>query len=212
MRRREFTLHLAAASLSLSGAARAQGAPVEGTHFIRLQQPVPVAVTPGKFEVIEFFGYWCPHCNALERTLEAWAKQLPADVVLRRMPVAFNAAHEPYQRIYFALETMGLVETMHRKVFSAIHGQQKRLDKEPEIVAFMVANDVDGAKFSDAYKSFTVQTRVRQAKQLVEAYRVDSVPMMSVNGRYTTSASSAGSNEAALQVVDYLVLRARKTG
>ena len=48
---------------------------------------------------------------------------------------------------------------MHRKVFDAIHQQRQRLDKEADIAAFMTANGVDGAKFIELYKSFTVQTK-----------------------------------------------------
>ena len=127
MKRREFTASLwrRRRRPSAGGPARAQGGPVEGTHYVRAE-PAAVAIAPaGKVEVVEFFWYGCPHCNAFEPTLEAWVKKLPADVVFRRVPVAFRA--EPYgahQRIYFALETMGQVEAMHRKVFYAIHNDR----------------------------------------------------------------------------------------
>ena len=212
MKRRDFSLALAAAGCTLvSGQpARAQGGPVEGKHYTRLQQPAAVQAADGKVEVVEFFWYGCPHCHALEPTLEAWAKQLPPDVVLRRSPVAFGAIHETHGRIYFALEALGQVGAMHRKVFNALHGQKLRLDKEADIVAFMAANGVDGPKFAEAFKSFTVQTRSRQSKQLADAYRIDSVPTLGVQGRFVTSASLAGSNEGALQVVDFLVQQVRK--
>jgi len=143
MNRQEFFTQLVAAGVGLSAAviaapAAAQFVPVEGTHYVRLSEPLPVPA--GKIEVIEFFWYGCPHCNAFEPTLDAWQKKLPADVLFRRVPVAFR--DEPYgthQRIYYALEAMGLIPTMHRKVFYAIHGERQRLDKAPEIAAFMAA-------------------------------------------------------------------------
>ena len=73
--------------------------------------------------MVEFFWYGCPHCNAFEPTLDAWAKKLPADVAFRRMPVAFSAPHERTRSLYYALEAMGLVEALHRKVFAAIHAE-----------------------------------------------------------------------------------------
>jgi protein dithiol oxidoreductase (disulfide-forming) len=214
MKRRDFSLQLAAAGLGTvwAGSAGAQGTPVEGTHYTKLAQPVAVSTPAGKIEVIEFFSYGCPHCFALEPTLETWAKQLPADVVFKRVPVGFNALYENYQKIYYALEAMGQVEHMHRKVFNAIHQQRLRLDKEADIAAFMTANGVDGAKFLDLYKSFTVQTKAKQAQQLSQAYKIDGVPSMAVQGRYVTSGSLAGSNERALAVTDALVQVARKPG
>ena len=212
MKRREFSMHVAAVGLGSiwAGTAGAQGGPVEGTHYTKLAQPVAVTAPAGKIEVIEFFSYGCPHCYSLEPTLEAWAKRLPADVVFKRVPVGFNALYENYQKIYYALEAMGQLEHMHRKVFDAIHKQRQRLDKEADIAAFMTANGVDGAKFLELYKSFSVQTKARQAQQLSQSYKIDGVPAMGVHGRYVTSGSQAGSNERALAVTDALVQGLRK--
>jgi thiol:disulfide interchange protein DsbA len=216
MKRRDFTATLVGAglgtaALSLPTAAPAQGGPVEGTHYVRLNQPVPTVAEAGKIEVIEFFWYGCPHCNAFEPTLEAWVKKLPADVVFRRVPVAFR--EEPFvahQRIFYALEALGQIEAMHRKVFYAIHNDRAQLSKPAEISAFMAKNGLDGAKFLDTYNSFGVQTKVRQAKQLAEAYKIDGVPALGVQGRYFTSGTLAGNTDRALEVTNFLVQRARK--
>ncbi|HMO45528.1 MAG TPA: thiol:disulfide interchange protein DsbA/DsbL [Rubrivivax sp.] len=212
MKRRDFSLQLVAAGLGAAwaGTAAAQGQPVEGTHYTKLAQPVAVSAPAGKIEVIEFFSYGCPHCFALEPTLESWAKRLPPDVVFKRVPVGFNALYENYQKIYYALEAMGQLDAMHRKVFNAIHQQRLRLDKEADIAAFMNANGIDGAKFIEHFKSFSVQTKARQAQQLMQAYKIDGVPAMGVQGRYVTSGSLAGSNERALAVTDALVQNLRK--
>ena len=213
MKRREFTIHLASlgllGSIGLGSAVQAQGGPIEGKDYTRLAEPVAVAGN-GKIEVIEFFGYWCQHCAAFEPTLDAWSRKQPADVNFRRIPVAFSAPQETYQRLYFAIEAIGQVPALHGKVFTAMHGQRQRLDKDAEISALAAANGVDGAKLIDAMKGFTVATRVNQARQLAQAYRVDSVPMLAVNGRQVTSVALAGSHERALQVVDALVQQGRK--
>jgi thiol:disulfide interchange protein DsbA len=209
MNRRRFNLSLAGAAACLPLPALAQGAPVEGRDYARLAQPVAMPAT-GKVEVVEFFGYWCPHCNSFEPSIEAWAKKLPADVSFRRAPVAFSAPQEPYAKIYFALEAMGQLEAMHRKVFAAVHVQHQRLEKDSEIVALMTANGIDGAKFMDTYKGFTVASKFKQARQLAEAYRIDGVPTLGIHGRYFTSPSLAGGPEQALRVADHLIQRARK--
>ena len=154
MHRREFSTALLGASVLAAGLpAAAQGGPVEGTHYVRLGQPLPVTAPSGKVEVVEFFWYGCPHCNAFEPMLDAWTKKLPADVSFRRVPVAFR--DEPFgthQRIYYALETMNQVEAMHRKVFYAIHNDRQKLDKPAEIAAFMTKNGVDGVYDADPAK------------------------------------------------------------
>jgi thiol:disulfide interchange protein DsbA len=159
MNRREFSLQMALAGglgSLVAPVARAQGAPVEGTHYTKVSPPAPVSAPAGKVEVVEFFSYGCPHCYSFEPAVEGWSKQLPDYIVFRRVPVAFNALYETYQKIYFALEAMGQVDAMQRKVFEAIHVQRQRLDKEADIVAFMKANGLDAAKFAEHYKSFSV--------------------------------------------------------
>jgi len=212
MHRREFsTALLGASALAVGLPAAAQGGPVEGTHYVRLGQPLAVTAPAGKVEVVEFFWYGCPHCNVFEPMLEAWAKKLPADVSFRRVPVAFR--DEPFgthQRIYYALEALNQVEAMHRKVFYAIHNDRQKLDKPADIAAFMTKNGLDGAKFVEVMNSFGVQTKARQAKQLAEAYKIDGVPALGVQGRFYTSGSLAGSPEQSLRVTDFLIERSRK--
>jgi protein dithiol oxidoreductase (disulfide-forming) len=210
--RREFSVATAAAALTTGTTVRAQaGAPVEGRDFVRLNTPVAVAAG-GKIDVIEFFSYGCPHCHTFEPMLEQWVKRLPADVAFRRVPATFNAPFEGYAKLFYALEATGLLESLHRRVFAAIHVQRQRLDKEAELAAFVAANGGDGAKFVEAYKSFGVATKVRQAKQAFDAYKIDGVPTLGIHGRWFTSGSLTGSNDRALAVADTLIQRARKPG
>ena len=217
MQRRAVFRRLAGAAFTGSGAwaalalhrAHAQGGPVEGTHYLRLVRPVATAAPAGRIEVIEFFWYGCPHCNAFEPALEDWVSHLPKDIAFRRVPVAFNRAAVPHQRIFCALESLGLVATLHRKVFTAIHQEHLRLDQLPEITAFMTRNGVDPTRFTAAYNSFSVQSQLRQADQLVSAYRLDAVPSLGIGGLYYTNGTLAGSNERMLAVADFLTRRLR---
>jgi len=212
MKRRDFSVGMLGAGIAAGGAfspAMGQAGPVEGKDYVRLSQPLPVH-TAGKIEVVEFFWYGCPHCNAFEPTLDDWAKKLPADVDFRRAPVAFR--EEPFfahQRIFFALEEMKLVETVHRKVFYAIHNDRQRLDKPNDIAAFMTKHGVDAKKFLQHYNGFSVQTKARQAGKLAQAYKIDGVPALGIHGQYFTSISLAGTPQRALQVADFLILKSR---
>jgi thiol:disulfide interchange protein DsbA len=210
MKRRDFAMGLGIAAL-LVRPARAAGEPVEGRDFSRQSQPMPVAV-PGRIEVIEFFGFWCPHCNELEPKLEAWIRTLPKDVNFRRVPVAWQAAHEPYQRLYYALEALGFGEEMNAKVFRAVHGQGLHLEVDAGLSAFAATNGIDKAKLIDAMRGFSVGSKVRIAGQLWNAYHLDGVPTLAVDGRFVTSPEQAGGDDQALRVVDALIRKARNKG
>jgi len=213
MNRRRFSATLlsaaATSALAASGPAFAQATPVEGKDFTRVETPQPPGVAAGKVEVLEFFSYACPHCSAFEPTLEAWEKQLPADVVLRRVPVAFLMNADNFMRTYYALETIGAVQAMQLKIFRGIHVERKHLEKGEDLAAFVGANGGDSAKFLAAFKSFSVNTSVARAKKLMADFKIDSVPALIVQGRWMTSPSQAGSAERALAVVDQLAQRVR---
>ena len=210
MNRREFVA--GTAGLLLAGAAAplwAQGAPVEGRDYQRVASPV--AVPAGKVDVVEFFGYWCPHCHAFEPLLDAWVRKLPvAQVHFHRVPVAFNAAQEPLQKLFFAFEALDLVDSLHRKVFNTLHVAKQRLDKDSDISAWLQANGADVNKVMDTMKSFSVATKARQARQLAEGYKIEGVPTLGIQGRYMTSPSIAGTPDRALAVADQLIAQSRK--
>ena len=212
MQRRDFSQHLAVAGLGLavSGLARAQ-APKEGTQYVRLQTPAPVSLPSAdkKIEVVEFFWYGCPHCYAFEPILENWVKTLPADVAFRQVPVGFMAPHQMHQKLFYALEEMGQLAAQHRKVFAAIHQQNRRLSSEAEIAAFATSNGIDGAKLVQAMNAFSVSTKANRAKQLADAYKIDGVPALGINGRFYTSGALAGNHERAVQVADFLIQQSR---
>lgn len=204
-------LAFAAATVAfLPSAAQAQQ-PREGTEYTRLKQP-QATESAGKIEVTEFFWYSCPHCNALEPGLEAWIKKLPADVVIKRVPVRFNAGMEPQQRLYYTLEALGKIDQLHRMVFTAIHDQHQPMNTADRIADWAAKQGLDKAQFTAAYNSFGVQSKVQRAAKLSENYQIDGVPTLAINGRYLTSPAQAGSNAAALQVADFLIAQARKEG
>jgi thiol:disulfide interchange protein DsbA len=213
MKRRDFSL--AATSLGLLPLMTPTHAqtlgPKAGTDYAVLDKRVPVDAPAGKVEVIEFFWYNCPHCNAFEPTLEAWIKKLPPHVAFKRVPVAFQASFQPQQKLYYALEAMGKVDEYQLKVFNAIHQQRQNLSGEQQIIDWVAANGLDKAKFTEQYKSFSVASKIQRAKQLQDAYQVAGVPSIGIAGRWYVDGDLARSMERALQVTDFLIGEARKS-
>ena len=215
MKRREFslaTLGTAAAvgALGFSGPSLAQGPAkfVAGKDYIKLGRAVPTETETGKIEVIEFFWYSCGHCNSFEPAFAQWVKNVPKDVVVRRMPVAFRDDFAPQQRLYFALEAMGLLEKLHSKVFQAIHGLP--LNTDASILTWIEKQGVDKTKFADTAKSFGVASKLKRAVQLQNDFKIEGVPSLGVAGKYYIDGTSAGSMDRALQVTDSLLAQVRQ--
>jgi len=176
-------------------------------RILPIAQPVE---TKGKVEVIEFFWYGCPHCYDFEPELSAWVKRQPKDVVFRRVPVAFRDDFMPHNQLFYALESMGKGDVLNEKVMSAIHKENKRLLTENEIADWVATQGIDRNTFLATYRSFAVVSKARAAKQLADAYRIDGVPTIVMQGRYVTSPSIAGTKARAIMTMDYLEEKIRK--
>lgn len=214
-------LALAALSLSLvaAGAAASTANPVSDDDYRTLAHAVPTAAG-NKVEVIEFFGYWCPHCNAFDPEISAWVKAQGDKIVFKRVPVIFHEGDEVQQKMYYALEVLGKNEDLHRSIFHAMHVERKQLADEASVADFVASQGVDRAKFVSAFESFGVQAKVQRVPSLQSAVQVDSVPMIVIDGHYVTSPSIAGNKlanhpekeiyGATFSVMDWLVAKAAK--
>ncbi|NRR34233.1 thiol:disulfide interchange protein DsbA/DsbL [Oxalobacteraceae bacterium] len=210
------TLALSAIALS---AAASPAEPVNGVEYRTLPAAQPVEAGK-KIEVTEFFAYYCPHCYAFEPLLDAWVKKQGDNIVYKRVHVSRDESVLPQQKLFFTLEAMGLVEQMHNKVFAEMHLAHNRLNRDEMVFDFIAKQGIDRQKFIDTYRSFGVAARLRKASAMMEGYRIDSWPMIAIDGRFITSPSMAneGSKAAnteaqlhaqALQVMDAVLAKAK---
>ncbi|MFQ5993506.1 MAG: thiol:disulfide interchange protein DsbA/DsbL [Acidiferrobacterales bacterium] len=179
-----------------------------GKHYARLPTP-PAATGNEKIVVREFFWYGCPHCYALEPYLERWLTSVPADVEYVRTP-GVARRWLPHAQAYYSFEALGITEKVHKDFFDAIHKDGKQLNDEVSIAEFVSKYGVDGDSFHKAFNSFGVRTQVEKAKRLNFRYGIDSVPSITIDGRYKTSVPNAGGPDRLMQLMNYLINKARQ--
>jgi len=211
---------LACAAVLLAAASLAGASPTsprEGAEFLSLPDPQPTD-SGKKVEVTEFFAYYCPHCYAFEPRLAAWVKKQGDNIVFRRVHVPRGEAVAPQQRLFFTLESLGMLEQYHDKVFNAMHVDRLPLAQDEQVFDWASRAGIDRARFIDAYRSFGVQAKVRRAQAMMEGYRITHWPMVAIDGRFLTSPgmvneangiSGEGALAGTLSVMDALVARAR---
>ena len=203
---------------SVSGAAVA-AEPKAGVEYLVLPEKQNTDAG-AKIEVTEFFAYYCPHCHAFEPQLAAWIKKQGDKIVFKRVHVGLNPSVAPQQRLFYTLDAMGLLEQYHGKVFAAMHEQKLRLNSDELVFAWAEQAGIPRAKFIDTYRSFGMQAKINRAASMMEAYHIESWPMVAIDGHYLTSPYQAGQGgnvgateqdqqQAALVVMDYLVAKAK---
>ncbi len=200
-------LLLPLAALVVAVAAPAQ-APQEGKQYLRLTTPQPVE-TGKKIEVLEFFSYGCPHCGDFEPMLQAWLKTAPPDVQLRRVPVMFQDRWIPMAKEYFTLEALGEDTRLSPELFIAIHKNGLPAWQEKAFFDWAQSKGLDRKKVEDMYNSFAIAGKVNRARSQAQAYNVQSVPLIFVDGKYLVSGETTGSNAGMLPVIDAVIVKAR---
>lgn len=205
---RQWTLILALMMIGLSVSA----APYrfeEDTHYVALSVPYETA-DPDRIEVTEYFSYRCQHCFRFDPVVEQWKSSLPQDVLFNRTPAMWARQDEVLTQTYYALQSIGQLEAVHPAIFEAIHLQGRQFPDPVEMAEYLAELGIDTEAFSKAYKSFGVRSNAQQARARANMYRARAVPAIMVNGKYRISGDLAGSNEAMLEVADFLIERERR--
>jgi thiol:disulfide interchange protein DsbA len=180
-----------------------------GVNYDALTPAQPTNVGPGKVEVVEVFWLGCPHCYALEPFVEAWLKNKPSYIEFVRVPVMWGPAHRAHARLFYTLQALNRSD-LFEKAFDAIQQQHQPLiaQSDDETLklqqGFAKENGISAEDYAKAYNSFTVNSNLQRAEQLTQRYQVQGVPLVVVDGKYTTDVSKAGGPAQLIQIIDDL--------
>jgi len=193
---------------ALAGPSLAAGY-TEGKEYVRLANPQPTN-NAEQIEVRELFWYGCPHCYRLEPYLDKWLESKPDDVDFVRTPAIVGPPWQLLAQAYYTSEYLGVTDKTHNAIFDTIHKDRKKIVAPEDVKAVFLDAGVSAEDFDKTFNSFAVSVKVNNARLLTKRYAINGVPTVIVNGKYSVSASSAGSNQNILKVVDYLVEQERR--
>lgn len=171
-----------------------------GVNYDPVVPAQPTAAPAGKVEVLEVFWYACPHCYDLEPYIAAWRKSKPDYIDFERVPVMWGPVHRAHAQLYYTLKQLGRND-LDQKAFDTLHNQQSPLVGNSPEETFMLQlqfakdNGIDPEAFRKAYNSFAVNSDLQRAEVITQRYQVEGVPLIVINGKYTTDVGKAGSHE-----------------
>ena len=180
---------------------------VEGTHYFNIPPPVHASRPPSETKIVEFFWYGCGHCFDFEPALGVWKKNINPEIQFDQIPAVFDRKWAPHARAFYTAKKLGVLDSIHPKLFNALHVKKEKIYTEKQIGAFFVNHGVDEDVFDEVYHSFEIDVSVRKAMSLTRASGIGGVPSMIVNGQYRTSVRNTGSFENLLNVVDHLATK-----
>jgi protein dithiol oxidoreductase (disulfide-forming) len=180
-----------------------------GVNYDPVVPGQPTSVEPGKVEVLEIMWLGCPHCYALEPQLRAWLRTKPAYIEFSRVPVIWGPPHRAHARLFYTLQALGRPDLID-KAFDTIQQQHNPLiagtDAETLQIeqAWAAQNGVSPADFANTFNSMAVEAGLGRAEELTQRYRVETVPLIVINGKYTTDAGKAGGPANLIQLINDL--------
>jgi|GEM_PF-373507 len=194
---------------------------VEGKHYFRID-PVQPTSSPGKIEVTEVFSYGCPACFQFHGVVDELAKSLPQGAVMTYTPASFRPDENwpLLQRAYLTAQAFGVDKQSHDAVFDAVFksgelgimdqqsGKPKAQSSWPtidDVAKFYTKYGVKADEFVATANSFTINTKMKRADELIRAYEVDSTPTIVVNGKYRLTPITAGGYPQAVELTQWLV-------
>ncbi|ABI59846.1 thiol:disulfide interchange protein DsbA/DsbL [Nitrosomonas eutropha] len=197
-------------AINLAGILTVHAEIIEGKDYKVLSTPQLTETESQQIEVIEFFWYGCPHCSDLNPYLGRWLESKPADVEFRYVPAIFRNNWAPAARLFYAIESLGLGEILHDKIYHAVHHEKTDLSKEETLFNWIEQQGVERDKFIGAYNSFTVQNQANRAAQITRQYQLTGVPALVIDGKYLTSGKAGGLPQDTISVLNQLIEKVRE--
>jgi len=133
-------------------------------------------------------------------------QKLPPDVQFRRVPVMFQQRWEALAKIYYTLDAMGDEARLSPEVFKAVHVNGVPLYQDKAFFDWVANHGLDRNRVAEVYASFTVNSKFNRAKAQANAYNIQSVPTMVVDGKFVTGRVE---HAAVPAVLDALIAKAR---
>jgi len=175
--------------------------PAQAQGYENISPPQNTSVSD-KVEVLEFFWLGCPHCYALEPTIEKWLESKPDYVHFVREAPPLNPSWEAHSRGFYAAQLMGKENEFVHAMFEAIHEKKQPMRNPKKIAALAATIGLDEKKFLGAMKSFAVEGKLKRATDLAIKAGINSVPSVIINGKYRTSSSISGGHDGIVAAIN----------
>ena len=195
---------------------------VEGKNYFRIEPAQSKATSTDKIEVTEVFSYGCPACNQFHPVVTQLAASLPADAVMAYLPASFIPQENwpMLQRAYFTAKALGVADKCNDAMYDAVwkSGELSAMNQagnglKPRDALPTIADaakvyakcGADPKEFVAVANSFSINTQMKRADDLIKAYGVTGTPTLIVDGKYRFDVGDAGGYPQAIELANWLV-------
>jgi thiol:disulfide interchange protein DsbA len=186
---------LVSATFFISSQANAQAVLwQEGKHYTIIADEITE-----KPEVIEFFSFWCPTCNAFQPIAAQMKASVGENVKFKPVHVNFMPFPGPDTQTA-ATKAMLIARALKQEdrlsaaIFDYIHKQRATVANLDDLRRVFIVNGVEPEDFDKIAASFSVNSLIKRNNRTISDYRehVNGVPNFIVNGKYQANVVGNG--------------------
>ncbi|HEY0199107.1 MAG TPA: thiol:disulfide interchange protein DsbA/DsbL [Rhodanobacter sp.] len=194
---------------------------VEGKDYTVIDPAQPKVSNTDKIEVVEAFSYGCPACNAYHPTMNELVKEMPSNAAVAFLPASFMPQENwvTLQRAYLTAQALGVAEKANDAMYDAVWSSRELSSEKPsgglkpkealptiEDIAKVYAKfGVDPKEFVATANSFTINTKMSRADELMKAYGIQGTPTLVVDGKYRVEPLKFKDLSQSIELVKWLV-------
>ncbi|HWX66652.1 MAG TPA: thiol:disulfide interchange protein DsbA/DsbL [Rhodanobacter sp.] len=197
---------------------------VEGKDYERIDPAQPKLTSTDKIEVVEAFSYGCPACNAYHPTMNQLVKELPSNAVVAFLPASFMPQENwvTLQRAYLTAQSLGVAEKANDAMYNAVWITRELSSMKPnddglkpkealptiaDIAKVYAKFGADPKEFVAVSDSFTINTKMKRADELMKAYGVEGTPTLIIDGKYRVNPLRLGDMAKSIELTKWLVAK-----
>lgn len=174
----------------------------EGKHYRVLELEKSAKPT-----VVEFFSFYCPHCNSFEPIIKQLKTKIPANAKFQKNHVSFMGGPMgmSMSKAYATMLALKVEEKMVPVLFNRIHKMNTPPKDDAELRQIFIDEGVDAKKFDAAFNGFAVDSMVRRFDKQFKNSGLTGVPAVVVNNQYLVEAGSIQSLDEYFELVNFLL-------
>ena len=158
-------------------------------------------------EIREFFSFWCGHCYSLQPMFERIEEHFKGTASFERNPVSLLGGRmgAESQRGLAIAQLLKIEDLYVEDLFKQMHVDNKIPASHDDFVKLFESLGVPSQTFESEYNSFPVVGKITTWDKLTDAYQLDAVPEVVINGKYLTIMESVDTEAEFIDLIDYLL-------
>ncbi|MBK4765337.1 MAG: thiol:disulfide interchange protein DsbA [Pantoea sp. Brub] len=154
---------------------------INSQHYINLPKPFTT-----KFQIIEFFSFFCQHCYDLKSIITNNTKKLPITTKFIKYHVNFLGGNlsKLITHAWAMAIALGIEDKVIEPIFNGIQKNYAINNESTLKKIFIKSSGISNYQYDEVWNSVAVAVLIAQQEKLANNLNLKNVPSIIINGKY----------------------------